>query len=148
MIRFNSQLSDLPLIDSTSAMSLLYECINTVIAGEWFLLQISLLSFVGFHSFTCSLLNTENLGIELVYFLLVLFLYTFFLLPLSFYVFLTLLIIPFFTSGYSCTFFLIDENSTSSWNKYWSICIWKKNIVPAVIILEILVSHHLSDCQF
>lgn len=57
-------------------MSLLYECINTVIAGEWFLLQISLLSFVGFHSF--SLLNTENLGIELVYFLLVLFLYTFF----------------------------------------------------------------------
>lgn len=93
-------------------MSLLYECINTVIAGEWFLLQISLLSFVGFHSF--SLLNTENLGIELVYFLLVLFSYTFFLLPLSFCVFLTLLIIPFFTSGYSCTFFLIDENSTSS----------------------------------
>lgn len=24
----------------------------------------------------------------------------------------------------------------------------RKNIVPAVIILEILVSHHLSDCQF
>lgn len=78
-------------------MSLLYECINTVIAGEWFLLQISSLSFVGFHSF--SLLNTENLGIELVYFLLVLFLYSFFLLPLSFCKFLTLLIIPKMSGG-------------------------------------------------